>query len=211
LKLIPRRPFHHITKSSLSASNNLTKIIPSPSLQKDKQTDTTPANKNISFQGNIAAIAMENIFQLLDFAALTGKLEVNSPGNTGNFYFTKGVLTSGMLQINHRKIGEILLESQLITEEQLQECLRLHKQSQFQRRFGQILLEKNYIQPSILDDSLLRQIKEAFFEALSWQEGTFIFYQNQVPSPGAIRLQARVDHLLLEGMVYIDNTESPEP
>jgi hypothetical protein len=209
--LIPRRPFHHLTKSNLPTASNLTQIIPSPASQKDKQADATSPNKDISFQGNIAAIAMENIFQLLDFAALTGKLEVNSPDNTGNFYFTKGVLTSGMLQINHRKIGEILLESQLITEEQLQECLRLHKQSNFQRRFGQILLELGYIQPSILNESLLSQIKEAFFEALSWQEGTFVFYRNMVPAPDAIRLQARVDHLLLEGMVYIDNSESPEP
>lgn len=172
---------------------------------------TTPPTKDISFQGNIAAIALENIFQLLDFAALTGKLEVSSPDNIGNFYFTKGLFTYGMLHIHHRKIGEILLESQLITEEQLQECLHLHKQCKFQRRFGQILLEQNYIQPSLLNDSLQRQIKEAFFETLSWQEGTFAFYLNQEPSSGTIQLQARIDHMLLEGMVYIDNTESSEP
>jgi len=208
--LIPRRPFHHLTKSKLPDPSTLTQLISSPSPQKDKHAETTPPNEDISFQGNIAAIALDNIFQLLEFAALSGKLEVNSRDNIGNFYFTKGVLTYGMLHINHRKIGEILLDSQLITEEQLQECLDLHKQSQFQRRFGQILLEKNYIQSARLDDSLHRQIKEAFFEALSWQEGTFFFYQNQTPSPEATRLQARVDHLLLEGMVYLDNSAAPK-
>ena len=208
LKLTPRPPFHHLTKSNLPTAGNLTQILSS---QKDKQAEAIVTNKDICFQGNIAAIALENIFQLLDFAALTGKLEVNAPNNTGNFFFTKGLLTSGMLHINHRKIGEILLESRLITQEQLQVCLRLHKQSNFQRRFGQILLENNYIQPSLLNASLLSQIKEAFFEALSWHEGTFVFYQNMVPGPDAIQLQARIDHLLLEGMVYIDNTASPEP
>lgn len=209
--MIPRRPFHHLTKGNLPTASNLTQIIPAPAAQQNQQTAAAAPNKDISFQGNIAAIAMENIFQLLDFAALTGKLEVNSPDNAGTFYFTKGVLTSGMLQINHRKIGEILLESQLITEEQLHECLRLHKQSNFQRRFGQILLEQGYIQPATLNESLLSQIKEAFFEALSWQEGTFIFYRHMVPGPDAVQMQARIDHLLLEGMVYIDNTAEPEP
>ena len=156
--MIPRRPFHHLTQSR--PSNNLSQLLPISSAQ---QAETATPDQNIAFQGNIAAIALDNIFQLLDLAALSGKLEVHAPENSGSFYFTKGVLTSGMLQINQRKIGEILLESQLITEEQLQECLLLHKQSQFQRRFGQILLEKNYIQPSLLDDSLHRQIKEAFF------------------------------------------------
>jgi hypothetical protein len=181
------------------------------SAQQENQTATTTVNKDISFQGNIAAIALENIFQLLDFAALTGKLEVNSPDNIGNFYFSKGLFTYGMLHINHKKIGEILLESKLITEEQLQECLLLHKEGKFQNRFGQILLEKKYIEPSILNDSLLGQIKKAFFEALSWKEGTFIFYQNLAPSPGAIQMQARIDHLLLEGTVYLDDMASPEP
>lgn len=208
--MIPRRPFHHLTKSSLPTASNLTQILPAPSLQQDKQAVPSASDQDIGFQGNIAAIALDNIFQLLEFAALSGKLEVNSSDNLGNFYFTKGVLTYGMLHINHRKIGEILLESQLITKEQLQECLDLHKQGKFQRRFGQILLEKNYIQPARLDDSLHRQIKEAFFEALSWQEGTFAFYQNQTPAPEATRLQARVDHLLLEGMVYLDNSAAPK-
>jgi len=164
----------------------------------------------IAFQGNIAAIALENIFQLFDFAALTGRLEVQSPENTGNFYFTKGVLTYGMLQIHQRKIGEILLEAKMITPTQLQDCLRLHSQGQFQQRFGQILLEQGYVQADGLDSSLSHQIKEAFFATLSWQEGTFAYFPDQFPSPESIHLQARVDHLLLEGMLAIDNTAADQ-
>jgi len=197
--LSPRSPFSHLTPKN--------QPVPTPTPEKPA---VPKANDRIAMQGNIAAIALDNIFQLFDFAALTGKLEVHSPENIGNFYFTQGVLTYGMLQIHQRKIGEILLESKMITAEQLQECLRLHAQGLFQRRFGQILLEQGYIEPSGLDNSLLRQIKEAFFEALSWQEGTFAFYPDQFPAPEAVRLEARIDHLLLEGMVYIDNTILPE-
>ena len=160
----------------------------------------------IALQGDIAAIALQDIFQLIDLAALSGKLEVHSSSNSGSFYFSNGLLTYAVLQINQRKIGEILLESQVITQEQLQECLRLHKQGLPQRRFGQILLEKGYIPSGELDDSLLRQIKEAFFEALSWKEGTFTFYQNQTPAQHDLQLMARVDHLLLEGMIHLDHS-----
>lgn len=165
----------------------------------------------VAFQGNIAAIALENIFQLFDFAALSGRLEVQATNNNGSFYFKQGALIYGMLQISRRKIGEILLESHMITAQQLQECLSLQEQMRPQRPFGQILLEKGYIDPVGLDETLLRQIKEAFFETLSWQEGTFVFYHNQAPTPEAIQLKARVDHLLLEGMVYLDDMASPEP
>ena len=177
---------------------------PVPAVSQEEQPQS--ANK-VALQGDIAVIALEDVFQLFDFAALSGKLEVQAPDNTGWFYFRNGVLTYGMLQINQRKIGEILLESDLVNEAQLHECLQLHQEGKTQQRLGQLLVEKGYLQPDTLDDSLLCQVKHAFFEALSWHQGTFTFYQNETPAAEEVQLYARIDHLLLEGMVYLDNTE----
>lgn len=194
----PRSPFRHLTQKDTAQ--------PVPQAEK---TAAKPARAAVALQGDIAAIAIENIFQLFDFAALTGKLEIRTTANTGNFYFRKGMLTYGILQINHFKIGELLLASKMITPEQLQECLQIHEQNPSRQRFGQIFLEKGYIQPGHLSDSLLRQIKQAFFEALSWQQGTFHFYLDQNPAPEEVQICTRIDHLLLEGMVYLDNAAAP--
>ena len=163
-----------------------------------------------ALQGDIGAIAIENIFQLLDFAALTGKLEVESANNSGTFYFHNGMLIHGLLRVNHRRIGQILRDSQMITQEQFEECLLLHEQTGRRQRFGQILLDKGYAQPGWLDKSLLRQVKEAFFETLSWKEGVFRFYPGQTPEPDEIQMCSRIDHLLLEGMMHIDQTSLDE-
>ena len=187
-------------------------LQPKPALvQPIEETVAPSVAAAIALQGDIAAIALENVFQLFDFAALDGKLEVQSTANTASFFFKNGVLTYGLLQINHHKIGEVLLESGMITAEQLQECLLLHEQTKPQPRVGQILLDKGYIQPDVLDNALLCQVKEAFFEVLSWKEGTFMFYQDQYPSPEEVQLYARIDHLLLEGTIYLDDTASLEP
>jgi hypothetical protein len=170
-------------------------------LTRPQHGSTTPP----ALQGDIAAITLENIFQLCDFAALSGQLDVRTAENSGSFYFSNGVLTYGMLQVNARRIGEILRESAVITEEQLQECLQLHEQGTPHRPLGQILIDKGYVEPTRLDDSLLRQIKEAFFASLAWRQGTFAFYPGLAPVHPAMQLQERVDHLLLEGMVYLDN------
>ena len=172
------------------------------------QTSTPQPGGTVALQGDIAVIAIEDVFQLFDFAALTGKLEVFSPANSGTFYFKKGALVHGVLQISPRRIGEILLESRLISPEQLQECLRLHKHQHPKLRFGRFLVEMGYILPERLDESLLSQIKESFFETLSWQQGSFLFYQNQEPEPEEVRLSARIDHLLLEGMIRIDRLQA---
>lgn len=163
----------------------------------------------IGFQGDIAVIGLDNIFQLLDFAALTGKLEVEVQGNGGIFYFTAGVFSSGRLRANARRIGSILLDAELISETQLLECLYLHDVGEQRQPLGQILIEKGYVDPARLDDVLLRQVKEAFFAALAWRQGTFAFYPGEQPAPAATRLQERVDHLLLEGMVYLDSLADP--
>lgn len=162
-----------------------------------------------AMQGDISAITLENVFQLCDFAALTGKLEIESPSNCGIFYFRNGTLIHGLLRINQRKIGQLLLEAQVITQQQLDECLRLHQQLGADHRLGQILLKMGYIKPGWLDKSLLAQVKEAFFETLSWQEGTFKFYPNQAPTPDTAQFYTRIDHLLLEGMVALDDQASP--
>jgi hypothetical protein len=171
-------------------------------------TSPPQIGRAIALQGDIAVVAIENIFQLFDFAALTGKLEISAPANSGIFYFQNGALIHGLLQISPRRIGEILLESQLISSEQLQECLHLHENQYPRHRFGRILVEKGYISADRLDESLVNQIKESFFEALAWQEGSFRFFQNQEPEPEEIRLHARIDHLLLEGMVRIDRLQA---
>lgn len=160
---------------------------------------------HIGFQGDIAVIGLENIFQLLDLASLSGKLEVEVQGNGGTFYFTDGVFSFGSLRVNARRIGSILLDAGLITETQLLECLHLHDADDQHRPLGQILVEKGYVDPVRLDDSLVRQVKEAFFAALAWRQGSFFFYSGEQPVPAVNRVQERVDHLLLEGMVYLDS------
>ena len=175
-----------------------------PPLLREEPLAAVPAGAAAALQGDIAEIALENIFQFLDLAALTGRLDVRSPANGGSFYFRNGALTHGVLHVSQRRIGEILLESNLITADQLQECLRLHEQARPHKRFGQILLDRDYIPPAKLDNSLLQQMKEAFFETLSWHEGSFSFYPKLVPAPEEMQTRARIDSLLLEGMMHLD-------
>lgn len=180
-----------------------------PSSRPVNGVQTVASASTPAMQGDISVITLENVFQLFDFAALTGKLEIESPTNCGTFYFRNGTLIHGLLRLNQRKIGQLLLEAQVITQEQLDECLRLHHQLGPGHRLGQILLKMGYIKPGWLDKSLLAQVKEAFFETLSWHQGTFKFYPDQAPPPDTAQFYTRIDHLLLEGMVAIDDQANP--
>lgn len=186
------------------------KGYPSAESAEVREQDSSLEQKagNVALQGDMAAIPIDDIFQMIDHAGLTGELEVVSAANSGCFYFDKGMLVFGMLDTNQKKIGELLLAEQQITLEELEECLVIHREGGRQQRLGHILIQKGYILPDNLTSSLNRQVKEAFFDVLSWREGTFLFYIDQLPDEEQLLINERVDHLLLEGMVHIDHSNS---
>jgi len=160
----------------------------------------------VSLQGNIASIELNNIFQFFDYATLSGELRIVGDDNNASFFFQKGILIFGALSRNHKRIGELLLESGLITASQLNQCLKIHNQHGTRRRLGDIIVRKGYLKFEALAELLKFQAREAFFETLTWKKGMFFFYANQSPSQEEILINERIDHLLLEGIVRMDDS-----
>lgn len=165
-------------------------------------------SSGVSLQGNIAAIELNNIFQFLDYATLSGELRVSAQHNNASFFFQRGILIFGALSINQKRIGDLLLDSKLITEAQLREALSIHSQHGRRRRLGDILVRRGFVSYEKLAETLKVQAREAFFDTLSWKKGMFFFYANHSPAEEEILINERIDHLLLEGIVRMDNAPS---
>ena len=162
----------------------------------------------VSLQGNIAAIELNNIFQFLDYATLSGELRVVADHNNASFFFQRGILIFGALAVNQKRIGDLLITSELITDDQLQEAINLHAQHGRRRRLGDILVRRGFVSYEKLAETLKIQAREAFFDTLSWKSGMFFFYANHSPAEEEILINERIDHLLLEGIVRMDNAPS---
>lgn len=160
----------------------------------------------VALQGNIATIELNNIFQFFDYATASGELRVIAEHNNASFFFQKGILIFGALSVNQKRIGDLLVESKLISGDQLTECLKIHAQHGRRRRLGEILVSKGMLAFESLAEVLKVQAREAFFETLTWRKGMFFFYANQYPAKDEILINERIDHLLLEGIVRMDNT-----
>lgn len=165
-------------------------------------------NTGVALQGDIALIELNYIFQFFDYASASGELRVVGTNNNASFFFQKGMLIFGALSINQKKIGDLLLASKLITPAQLMECLDIHAQHGRRRRLGDILVRKGFLSFEDLAEILKTQAREAFFATLSWKKGSFFFYVDHSPSKEAILINERIDHMLLEGIVRIDDQNS---
>ncbi|PHR26430.1 MAG: hypothetical protein COA36_12220 [Desulfotalea sp.] len=164
----------------------------------------------VSLQGDIAVIELNNIFQFFDYAAASGELRVVGEDNNASFFFQRGKLIFGALSVNQKKIGDMLVESGILSGYQLSQALTMHAQHGRRRRLGDILVKKGFVKFEELSEMLQTQAREAFFETLSWKEGMFFFYANQFPSKEEILINERIDHLLLEGIVRMDNSLGPD-
>lgn len=167
-------------------------------------------NTGVALQGNIAAIELNNIFQFFDYASASGELRIIGEENNASFFFQRGMLIFGALSVNQKKIGDLLIESKLITSPQLIECLEIHAGQGRRRRLGEILVRKGFLEFESLAELLKKQAREAFFNTLSWKKGMFFFYADQYPSKEEILINERIDHLLLEGIVRMDNSPSTD-
>lgn len=162
-------------------------------------------NTGVALQGNIALIELNTIFQFFDYTSASGELRIIGEENNGSFFFRNGMLIFGTLSVNQKKIGDLLLDSQLITAQQLAQSLEIHGQHGGRRRLGEILVHRGFLDYQNLAEMLKKQAREAFFATLAWKKGMFFFYADQYPAKEEILINDRIEHLLLEGMVRMDN------
>lgn len=157
-----------------------------------------------SFHGDIGLLSPANIFQLIGMATLSGKLILRNGSDAACFVFCDGKLNYGFLNRDRRKLGQTLLESRLITAEQLEVCLTLQKASVPWKKLGKIAVENGYLDRSQIRKLFYSQIKVALFEAISWQEGTFSFVDCSPFTRDDIILEENVDTLVFNGLIYLD-------
>ncbi|MBE0585787.1 MAG: DUF4388 domain-containing protein [Desulfofustis sp.] len=155
-------------------------------------------------QGSLAAIPIEVVIQILGFSQLSGVLALHNSHQRATLVINKGNLVWGSLHQQQRRLGQRLLSSSIITVEQLQECLALQKRVTPREKLGEILVTKGLLGLELLHESLETQIKEAFFDILDWQVGTFSFNVKNGFSTDRFMLEKQIEHLLLEKAVMVD-------
>jgi hypothetical protein len=79
----------------------------------------------IAFQGDLAVVTVENLMQLVGYASLYGELRITTLTNSAVLFVHEGTLVYNYLEKNPIKIGQLLIEGNYVTSEQLQDCLFL--------------------------------------------------------------------------------------
>ena len=157
--------------------------------------------------GNLSVLDPPSIFQLLNMSSMTGELKFVTADSVASFYFKEGELVYATSDTNKKKLGAFLIERGCISEEQLYEALKEFWLNQGNKRIGNIMIEKGFLERESHVDTIQEQIKEVVYAVLSWTEGQFIFFRGVQPRDEDILLDVKMDHLILEGLKRLDESK----
>lgn len=181
---------------------------------KEPERESSTQDNGINFnrkdnvlEGDLSVVTIENLMQLMSHAGLSGELRLITTQNAACFIIDQGTLMFCYLKSNPSRIGERLLRKEYITTENLKKCLESYRNKSRKSKFGALLVEEGFLNKQDLEETIKEQVRDIFFEVLSWKKGAFSFSTSESTSNEDIQLEERIDHLIFAGVVQADNEQ----
>jgi hypothetical protein len=129
----------------------------------------------MALQGTIKDFALPDIFQLIGIQRKTGILTLEHGEDTVTIKFLDGHVVGADTRTEtiEDRLGSLLVRTGKITEAQLQEALRLQRNTL--QRLGHLLVSSGYISEEELVEALRVQSSQIIYRLFRWRDGTYRF------------------------------------
>ena len=155
-------------------------------------------------KGSLRDFSLPDLFQLIHFGKKNGTLNITNGDAKGYVCFRNGNVFFATHNWKRQPLGQRLIESGMVSEEQIDEALDLQKSTRKGQRLGNILVELGYLSRESLEVFVEEQIRDAVFHMLRWTEGEFDFDPNQIFPEEDIGLSMSTEDLIMEGSRRLD-------
>src|SRR5438093_3660181 len=159
----------------------------------------------MALKGTLEDFSLADIFQLIGIQKKTGVLTLKNDKEVVTVSFVEGSVVSA--DAFHRRLedrlGTVLVKSGRITEAQLQEALRIQKNTL--KRMGSILVENKFIDAEALREALQVQISQMVYRLFRWRNGEYDFSQEErVDYEKEYVAPMSAESILMEGARILD-------
>ncbi len=151
----------------------------------------------------LSRMTMLEIVNVIATAGWRGELTVtDEDGNRRLLSFDQGSVKHGESSHADDRLGEVLYRHGVIDRDQLDELL---SDVSPDKRFGQLCLEKGFIDQERLFQYLQKQVEQIFYATLLVSTGGYLFaLPDEAAQPPATTVHISVQGLLMEGVQRID-------
>lgn len=157
----------------------------------------------MAIKGSLKEASLPDVLQLLSMGKKTGCLAVTHRSNFGYIYFDKGLISYASIVNRRDRIGDILLKSGTISQEQLDAAISAQAMHR-DKRIGELLVSQGAVTPDGLNAQIRIQIEEAVYYLFTWTQGSFNFEADVHPEEQDLLVSINPESLLLEGARRVD-------
>lgn len=156
----------------------------------------------MGLKGELATMGLEDIFQWLAVGQKTGILEIKGASHTKRVSFANGKVTSVWSSDPRDYLGQFLLATNRITEQQLKEALAAQEDEN--QVLGKILVNRNLITEAEILHVVQTKTEESIYDTFIWDVGTFEFHDHRLPDQKTMLISLEVTGIVLEGARRVD-------
>ena len=156
----------------------------------------------MSLTGTLDAFHLSSLLQLLSNDQKTGVLHVAKGPNAVKIFMKDGIIVYASSSEEKLRLGRLLVNQGEISEEKLQSCLRVSKDSG--QKLGKTLVKDGAISLDTLKKTLHRQVKEILCSLFLWKNGQFEFKDIPLDVEGKLVTKMNTMEILLEASRRID-------
>lgn len=156
----------------------------------------------MNLQGDFEGSFLTSILQLLSDDQRTGTLSVGSGEKECKVFFREGTIVYAQSSQKQFRLGSLLRRHNIISENQLQEALRLTSNNQ--KALGKTLVDNGDINLGTLLEYNKNQAEEILYSILFWEKGKFEYRDASLQFKGMIMTKLNPMKLILEASRRID-------
>jgi tetratricopeptide (TPR) repeat protein len=158
------------------------------------------------WSGKLSETPLLTVLRRVQRERLTGALSVFRQDQVRQLFFEKGELLTARSSREDHRIGATLVLWGYISEAELQEALKLQKETG--DRIDQILVENGLVTRAVIDSEARRLMEQVIFSTLSWPDGSFHFQPDAGAIDPDVAFSLSATEMIIEG---IRRTPESEP
>ncbi|MGH9317019.1 MAG: DUF4388 domain-containing protein, partial [Thermoanaerobaculia bacterium] len=158
------------------------------------------------WSGRLSETRLFAVLRRIQRERWTGTLSVFRQEQVRQLFFKNGELLSARSSREEHRIGATLATWGYISEADLQEALKLQKETG--GRIDQILVENGLVTRAVIDSEARRLMEQVIFSTISWPDGSFHFQQNTDAISPEVAFSLSATEMIIEG---IRRTPESEP
>jgi len=170
----------------------------------------------VSISGNLEDVTVADVLQFVHLGHSTGTLTLSRNDQRAEITFHRGRIINA-LSPDSKRLGELLVARRLITQDALEQALRIQESAWPRQSLGQVLTATQLVSTEQIHQVVTRQIERTIFRVMIWKDGEFEFVRDQLKPidelgmyPGDVLANIRLntEQLLLRGAQMYDEGDS---